>query len=43
MIPYELIKIYRDKGIDLSRFYPDFHIYYNIIEFHEDKFIYNAF
>ena len=43
MIPYELMKIYRDEGIDISKYFPDFYVYCDISEFHEDKFIYNAF
>jgi hypothetical protein len=43
MIPYELIKIFHDKGIDLNRYIVDFYVYGNETKFHEDKFLYDAF
>jgi hypothetical protein len=42
MIPYELMKIYRDIGIDLSGFTP-MYLFGESYENHFDSFLYNAF
>ena len=43
MIPYELLKIYRDIGINLYQYNYIVYIGSCEFEYHEDKFIYNAF